>query len=132
MSGRGIRIAVVDDDASVCRALSRLLRTYDFTVATYASAREFLDSLAGPVPHCLVVDMKMPGMTGLQLHQHLVHAGLHIPAILITTCADTALVELSRTAGGAHCLEKPLQEESLLAAIEAAVAVKLTRQGPES
>ena len=132
MSGHGLRIAVVDDDASVCRALSRLLRTYDFAVATYASAREFLDSLAGTVPHCLVVDMKMPGMTGLELHQHLVRAGFPIPAILITTCADAALIELSRTAGVAHCLEKPLQEESLLAAIEAAVAGKSAWPGPKS
>ena len=113
-------IAIVDDDASVCRALARLLRASGFAVDTYVSAREFLGSLAGSTPECLVVDLRMPEMTGLELHQHLVRGGFHIPTILITAYGDDATRERARNAGIGECLEKPLQEPSLLAAINAA------------
>jgi FixJ family two-component response regulator len=113
-------IAIVDDDASVCRALARLLRVSGFAANTYVSARQFLGSLALSIPECLIVDLRMPEMTGLELHQHLVRAGLHIPTILITAQVDIATSEQARSVGIAECLEKPLREPSLLAAINAA------------
>ena len=85
MSRPALHVAIVDDDAPVCRALARLLRASGFAVDTYASAREFLGSLAGTVPQCLVVDLRMPEMTGLDLHRQLVGVGMRIPTK--TTCA---------------------------------------------
>jgi FixJ family two-component response regulator len=122
MPDRPILIAIVDDDASVGRAVARLLRASGFAVETYVSAHEFLDSLKGAAPQCLVVDFRMPEMTGLELHRHLVRAGIQIPAILITAHADDAAFAQARSAGIGACLEKPLQEAALLAAIRAATA----------
>jgi FixJ family two-component response regulator len=122
MSGSVIRVAVVDDDASICRALARLLRANGFTVDTYVSARAFLDSLARAIPGCLIVDLRMPEMTGLELHRHVAHVARHVPTILITAHSDEATREYARTAGIDACLEKPLQESSLLAAIRAAMS----------
>jgi FixJ family two-component response regulator len=78
------RVAVVDDDLSVCRALARLLRANGLIVDIYGSGREFLDSLKRVVPECLVVDLQMPEMTGLELQQHLAAAGMRIPVIVMT------------------------------------------------
>ena len=74
----------VDDDASVLKALSRLLGTCSYRTATYRSAREFLDSLQHGMPECLVVDMQMPEITGLDLLHHLTRHGIRIPTIVIT------------------------------------------------
>jgi FixJ family two-component response regulator len=113
-------VAIVDDDASVCRALARLLRTGGFAVDTYVSAHDFLGSLTLSIPDCLIVDLRMPEMTGLELHEQLVRTGFYIPTILITAYGDDATCEQARNAGVDDCLEKPLQEPSLLAAINAA------------
>jgi FixJ family two-component response regulator len=123
-------IAIVDDDASVGRAVARLLRASGFAVETYVSARDFLDSLTDTAPQCLIVDLKMPEMTGLELYRHLVRAGIRIPAILITAHADDATVVQARGTGIGVCLEKPLQEASLLAAIRAATASTAAERRP--
>ena len=116
------RIAVVDDDPSVVRALKRLLRSRAMDVETYGSAQEFLASLPEhlPLPGCLVVDLQMPGMTGLELHEHLVSLGLRIPAIIITAHGGPKMRERCELAGTAAFLTKPLREDTLVAAINAA------------
>lgn len=118
--GLSYSIAVVDDDPSVVRALKRLLRSHAIGVETYGSAQEFLASLPGGFPKCLVVDLQMPGMNGLELHQHLVAKGLRIPAIIITAHGDQKMRERCEQAGAAAFLTKPLQQAALLAAIAAA------------
>lgn len=120
MSRRAIRVAIVDDDSYVCRALARLLRASGFTVDGYVSVAALLASIDRSPPHCLVVDFKMPEMTGLELHSRLSRDGLRIPTILITAHGDETLFERARVAGILVCLEKPLQEASILAAVEAA------------
>jgi FixJ family two-component response regulator len=70
------RVAIVDDEASVRKALARLLGASAFSSKTYASAREFLDSLACDVPECVIVDLQMPEMTGLELQRELLRAGV--------------------------------------------------------
>jgi FixJ family two-component response regulator len=113
-------IAVVDDDVSVLKALTRLLRARAFNAVPYASAREFLATLPTATPDCLVLDLQMPGMTGLELLQQLQREGLRIPTIVITAHSDTDMLDRCVTAGANSCLRKPLQDTSLFAAIDAA------------
>jgi len=111
-------IAIVDDDPAVLKALSRLLRSHAFRARTYGSGREFLAALPAGLPDCLIVDLQMPEMNGLELQQCLVGSGIKIPTILITAHADVALRD---QAGLVASLRKPLQEKALLDAIDKAV-----------
>jgi FixJ family two-component response regulator len=113
------RIAVVDDDPAVLKALSRLLRSRSFLAQTFGSGREFLAALQTDVPECLIVDLQMPDMNGLELQQHLVSNGINIPTILITAHGDA--VSHSHGGGFVARLRKPLQEDVLFDAIERAV-----------
>ena len=81
-------IAIVDDDASVRKALARLLGASALNPQTYASGQQFLKSLEHAVPRCLIVDLQMPEMTGLELHSELLRAGIEIPTILSRTSAQ--------------------------------------------
>jgi FixJ family two-component response regulator len=114
-------IAVVDDDPSVLRALQRLLRTHAFHPKTFASAREFLAALAGGLPECLIVDLQMPEMSGLELHQHLTNEGIAIPTIIITAHDDSDARRRCEAAGIAAYLLKPLEDVSFFAAINTAI-----------
>jgi FixJ family two-component response regulator len=114
-------VAIVDDDASVRKALARLLGACAITAQTYGSAREFLDSLPTGVPECLIVDLHMPEMTGLELQGELSRVGARIPTIVITAQSDMGYREQCRVAGAAAYLLKPLDKNTLLAAIKMAV-----------
>ena len=111
-------IAIVDDDPAVLRALSRLLRSHAFRARTYGSGQEFLAALPAGLPDCLIVDLQMPEMNGLELQQHLVSNGMEIPTILITAYGDVALLDHS---GLVASLRKPLQQQALFEAIDRAV-----------
>ena len=115
-------IAIVDDDPSVLKALARLLRARAFEARTYTSAREFLGSLHEGLPECLIVDLQMPDMTGLELKRHLTHSGVRIPTIVITAHNEAGARERCELAGVTAFLSKPLQDTSLLAAIDDARA----------
>jgi FixJ family two-component response regulator len=114
-------VAIVDDDASVRKALARLLRVFAIRSQTYGSAREFLDSLPSGVPECLIVDLHMPEMTGLELQGELVRTGARIPTIVITAHNETGYREQCRAAGATAYLLKPLDEHTLIAAINTAI-----------
>jgi FixJ family two-component response regulator len=111
-------IAIVDDVPAVLKALSRLLRSHAFRARTYESGREFLAALPAGLPDCLIVDLQMPEMNGLELQQHLVNSGIEIPTILITAYAEVALRDHS---GLVASLRKPLQQQALFEAIDRAV-----------
>jgi FixJ family two-component response regulator len=111
-------IAIVDDDPSVLRALARLLRARAIEARTYTSAREFLTALPDGLPECLIVDLQMPDMTGLELQRHLTRIGILIPTIVITAHNEAGARERCESAGAAAFLSKPLQDASLLAAID--------------
>jgi FixJ family two-component response regulator len=115
------RVAIVDDDAAVRKSLSLLLDAAAFETDTYASAADFLRSLPNGLPHCLIVDLQMPDMTGLELQQHLVDAGIDIPTIAITAHSEFAAEERCRSAGARAFLIKPIQDETLIAAINSIV-----------
>ena len=120
MLSQAARIAIVDDDASVLKALSRLLGSCSYRTATYRSAGEFLDSLQHGMPECLVVDMQMPQFTGLDLLHHLTRQGIRIPTVVITGHDEAAIRGRCEAVGTQAYLLKPLQGEALIAAIDAA------------
>jgi FixJ family two-component response regulator len=111
-------IAIVDDDPSVLKALARLLKARAFETRTYTSARDFLKVLPDGAPECLIVDLQMPEMTGLELQRHLTRNGIQIPTIVITAHNEAGARERCESAGAVAFLSKPLQDTSLLAAID--------------
>jgi FixJ family two-component response regulator len=114
------RILVVDDDESVCRALGRLLRSYGYDVTTFGAAAELL--AAGPPEDtlCLVADVRMPEVGGVELCEHLRAAGRDVPTVFITAHGVEGLRSL--VLRGAPVLQKPVDAEQLLAAIASASA----------
>jgi FixJ family two-component response regulator len=121
MNAASVHVAIVDDDPSVCKALSRLLAACSFHPQTFASAQEFLDSLSSDVPECAVVDLHMPGMGGLELQHQLAAAKMRIPTIIVTAHNETGFREQCESAGAVAYLQKPLNEATLIAAINMAV-----------
>ena len=108
-------IAIVDDDPAVLKALSRLLRTRSYRARTYGSGQELLAALPDELPDCLIVDLQMPEMNGLELQQHLASSGVAIPTILISAKGDVGLGE--HESDLVASLRKPLQEQALYEAI---------------
>jgi FixJ family two-component response regulator len=119
---RELVIAIVDDDVSMLRALRRLLRSVGFAVVTYASVEEFLQSGLQARIGCLVLDVMMPGMSGLDLLDRLAASGMTLPGIIITACTDEQTRLRAEQAGVVAYLRKPFEEEALLEAIQRALA----------
>jgi FixJ family two-component response regulator len=113
-------VAVIDDDESVRKALKRLLRAANLDADTFASGREFLNSLAARVPDCVVLDLHMPGMNGLDVQQQLARSGLRVPIVVITGHDEPQARAHCLSAGAAAYLRKPLDDETLLDAIHRA------------
>jgi len=115
----------VDDEAPVRKALGRLLRAFGYEVESFSSGREFLDSLAEHRPDCSIVDLHLPGLSGLEVQQHLVQQRIDLPCIILTGKDEPGLCERALATGVAAYLKKPLDAELLLVAIESAVAHSL-------
>jgi FixJ family two-component response regulator len=111
-------VFVVDDDPSVCKALKRLLSSSGFAVETFGSAEEVLKSGRCGVPDVLVIDVRMPGMTGLELQRQLVVRGVEASIIFITAHEDAQARIAALAAGAAGFLQKPFDERTLLEAVE--------------
>jgi FixJ family two-component response regulator len=114
-------VFVVDDDASVRRSTERLVRPLGFGVQTFASAREFLDGARLGKPGCLVLDVHMPGFSGLDLQRELAQRGVEIPIIFLTGHGDIPMTVRAMKAGAVEFLTKPIKSRVLLEAIRAAV-----------
>jgi len=114
-------IAIVDDDPSVRKALERSLRRRALAAKTYGSAEEFLAVLPEGLPQCLVLDLQMPDMTGLELLAHLKRSSIRIPTIIMTAHEDAGTRERCQSAGAVAFLSKPLQNATLFAAIDTAI-----------
>ena len=121
MSEADARIFVVDDDASMRDALQRLLRSVGLQVATFASAREFLHHRGADVPGCLVLDVRLPGLSGLDLQRELAAAQLDLPIIFITGYGDIPMTVQAMKAGAVEFLTKPFRDQDLLDAIQHAL-----------
>ena len=121
MSITASRVFLVDDDPAVLKALKRLLRAAGFEVCAYASALAFLEEHDAATPGCAVVDLAMPGLTGLELQRLLASSGCERPIIFITGRGDIPASVQAMKAGAVDFLTKPLDDTVLLAAIRAAL-----------
>jgi FixJ family two-component response regulator len=123
-------IAVVDDEEAVCRALKRLLNASRLEVVTFSSGKAFLEALASTRPDCAVLDLHMPGLSGLDLLKCLANAGESVPVIIITGRDEHGAYGACLAAGALAYLPKPLDHAKLLQAIEKALLRGHSEAGP--
>jgi FixJ family two-component response regulator len=114
-------VFVVDDDASMREALKNLLRSVGLAVETFGSAKEFLSSDRSKAPGCLVLDVRLPGLSGLDLQRQLADANLQIPIVFITGHGDIQMSVRAMKAGAVEFLTKPFRDQDLLDAVQQAV-----------
>jgi FixJ family two-component response regulator len=114
-------VFIVDDDPSVRRSTERLVRSMGFRVQSFASAREFRDGGSVEGPACLLLDVRMPGQSGLELQLELTRSGVEIPIIFVTGHGSIPMTVSAMKAGAAEFLTKPVRSRELLAAISAAI-----------
>jgi FixJ family two-component response regulator len=114
-------VSVVDDDESVRESLPDLLRQFGFAAVAFASAEAFLDSQLIGTTRCLVLDVAMPGMSGLDLQQELTRRHCEIPIVFITATGDQTICPRVLALGAAACLSKPFSETALLYALNDAL-----------
>ena len=115
------KVAVVDDDPSVREALRALLRSAGFRVELFGSAEEFLRSGQGSNFDSLVLDVRMSGMSGVELQEHLVASGSTVPIVFMTAHADASVRARALAAGAVEFLEKPFSDDALLDAVDRAI-----------
>jgi CheY-like chemotaxis protein len=123
-------ISIVDDDASVREATARLLRSLGFSAHAFASAKEFLLSPRLSDTSCLIADVEMPGMSGVELQEHLLANGHSTPMIFITAFPDGRVRERALRSGALCFLSKPFDEARLLECVERALARRQNPDGP--
>ena len=114
-------VAIVDDDPSVRRGLQRLIRSAGWKVETFASAQDFLARPLAIAPSCLVLDLQLPGLSGLDLQQRMTDLGLDIPVVFLTGHGNIPASVKAMKAGAIEFLTKPVDEQNLLKAIEEAI-----------
>src|SRR6187200_619109 len=117
-------VSVVDDDESVRESLPDMLRQFGFTAAAFSSAEEFLASDVIARTNCLILDVKMPGMSGPDLQRELTTLGQPIPIVFITASGDAAVRARLLSDGAVECLFKPFSETALLDALQSALRMR--------
>jgi len=121
MNERDAVLFVVDDDDAMRRSLAYLFDSAGWRVASFESAHDFLDRYDGHVPGCLVLDVRMPLMSGLELQQTLKDHGVHLPIIFLTGHGDLAMAVRAMKTGACDFIEKPCKDQVLLDAVTRAV-----------
>jgi FixJ family two-component response regulator len=121
MGAAGTCISVIDDDALVLKSLDRLLQSAGFAVQTFSSAREFLEQRGADLPGCILVDLSMPGLSGLELQRALAQADDPRPVIFLSGRGDIPSSVEAMKAGAVDFLTKPCDEAKLIAAVRAAL-----------
>jgi FixJ family two-component response regulator len=121
MNERAPIVFVVDDDPSVRRSIKRLIGSVGLQVELFGSAQEFLLSKRPDAPSCLVLDIRLPGISGLDFQHELAEANIHIPIIFITAHGDIPMTVRAMKAGAVEFLTKPFREQDLLDAIQPAL-----------
>jgi len=114
-------IAIVDDDPWVREGLSSLIRSAGWRVKTFASAQEFLAGPGAEAPSCLVLDLQLPGLSGLDLQKRMAEGGLEIPIVFLTGHGDIPASVQAMKAGAVEFLTKPVDEQKLFQAIQEAI-----------
>jgi len=114
-------VHIIDDDVSLRNALSSLFRSMGIGTATYGSVREFLDSDQRHAPGCLVLDVRLPGMSGLDFQQRFADSGVSLPVILMTGHGDIPMSVQAMKAGAVDFLTKPFRDQDMLDAVSVAL-----------
>lgn len=114
-------VFVVDDDPAVVGSLTQLVELVDFRAEAYLSANEFLQAYKPAGPACLVLDVRMPGMSGLELQKEMARSGIELPTIMITGHADVRMAVEAMKAGAMEFLEKPFRSQELCDNIQKAI-----------
>jgi FixJ family two-component response regulator len=124
-------VYVVDDDTSVCTAVRRLLKSAQYRVHTFTSAEEFRQSDFKSRPGCLLLDIRLPGISGFEFQQELLASGVRMPVIFITGHDRAGMEEQAMKLGATAYLRKPFDEEALLGAIASAMKSLFNRKTDE-
>ena len=114
-------VFIVDDDANVRAAMRKLLKTVGLHAEAFANAQDFLQHKIPSSPSCLVLDIRLPGMSGLEVQRNLIEAGVSIPIIFVTAHADVPMTVKAMKSGAVEFLTKPFRDQELLDAIEQAL-----------
>ena len=117
----GVTVFVVDDHPSIRSALNRLLESVGLRCETFESGAGFLERLEPGATGCVLLDVRMPGLSGLEVQQRLIASGCDLPVILLTAYADVALTVRAMKAGAVEVLTKPFEEQPLLDAVQQAL-----------
>jgi len=125
-------VFVVDDDSSLRRAIKRLLESVGVQVELFGSAHEFLQAKRPDAPSCLVLDIRLPGISGLEFQRELAYANIHTPIIFITAHGDIPMTVRAMKAGAVEFLTKPFRDQDLLDAIQQALQRDNTRRVKEA
>lgn len=121
-------IHIIDDDPSVRNALQGLLRSVSLSSASYAYCAEFVDAPKPDMPSCLLLDVRLPGMSGLEFQSQLVPLGIHMPVIMMTGYGDIPMSVRAMKAGAVDFLPKPFRDQDLLDAVNAAIERDVARR----
>src|SRR6266481_4047044 len=124
-------VAVIDDDPDIREALRGLLRSVGLRVELFASVQEFLGTARPDLPGCLILDVRLPGRSGLDLQDELAKANIHLPVIFISGHADVPMSVRAMKAGAVEFLTKPVRDQDLLDAIQLALAKDRARRADE-
>jgi FixJ family two-component response regulator len=114
-------VFVIDDDASIREALTNLLRSVEITVETFGTAQQFLSAKRPDAPGCLILDVRLPGVSGLELQRQLLEANIQLPVIFVTGHGDIQMSVRAMKAGAVEFLTKPFRDQDLLDAVQQAV-----------
>jgi len=114
-------VFVIDDDASMREAISRLLHAIGLTVRTFGSAREFLGTRLPDIPACVILDVRLPDLSGLDLQREMVERGIHVPVIFITGHGDIQMSVQAMKAGAVEFLTKPFRDQELIDAVRSGI-----------
>jgi FixJ family two-component response regulator len=121
-------VHIVDDDQAVRESLGDLLRSMDYQVTLYGSASEFLEVELPDTPACLVLDVRLPGTSGLELQEYLTRLNIRLPIILMTGFGDIVMSVKGMKAGAVDFLTKPVRDQDLLDAVAAAIRMDQDRR----
>jgi FixJ family two-component response regulator len=120
-------ISIVDDDVSVREATNALVRSLGYSAATFASAEEFLDSDRVHATSCVIADVQMPGLSGIDLQDRLLAQGVQVPIIFVTAFPDERIRRRALDAGAVDFLSKPWSDEQLISCLD--MALRLQQPG---
>jgi FixJ family two-component response regulator len=121
---RNVRISIVDDDVSMREAINTLISSIGLSVDKFLSAEDFLKSGQHQVFDCLILDVRMPGLDGLELQRRLIATNINIPIVFITAHYSEKQRRIAMAAGAVAFLRKPFTEQELLDAIDASLAIR--------